>query len=284
MRNDVLNTIPNWVEDFEGKTTVDETIFTADGKPKGTYNGESYVLEDWGVIREDQACIRDNQLVLSMTKRDNPKVFKSDPVQKERWHNTAWLRTRGKVELVQGAVEMVAKFPCPPGFWAGGWARATVSQGEVDFFESPGRLGKNPNPAAHDLNNRYTATVHYKQDGTDKVGVESPITPANLGGDFHTYGFIKTAEEIIIYFEREEIHRVKRSDNPTKFDAAFPPGEPLYLLATTQAGSRWFGLPNDGTPDHCELVIERVTVWDFDNPVSGQGEYSSTPVSGSSSS
>lgn len=292
MRKDVLNTIPNWVEDFEGKTTVDETIFTADGKPTTNYTGETYVNFDWGVIKSSQARVEGSQLILSMDKRKTPKVFKGDKQQKERWWDTAKLRTLGKVEFERGAVEIVSKGGCYPAFWFCHWARTVnpALDGEIDFREVFGLPGAGAADGALKeyeaglLVNRFKTTVHFNYENKINVGKVSPLTPANCANDFHTYGFLKDDEQIIFYFEREEVFRVTRAENPARWDAAFPKGEKLYLLECTQAGSAYYGKPTEETPDHCEYVVDRVTVWDFDNPVSGQGEYSSLPVFGSSSS
>lgn len=271
MRQDVLNLEPTIVETFEGKTSLDETIFTADGQPTANYSGETYVGYDWGVVKASQVRVQDGKMILSMDKRSTPKVFKGSP-NKERWWDVAWVRTRGKVEFANGAVEVRSRGAMYPGFWVGEWTRMAngALDGEIDFKEMFNRPGDNPKPGALQedadgkLHNRYKTTVHFNYANKVSVGEFSPITPAKLDTEFHTYGFLKTDEEIIFYFEREEIFRVTRKGREAAWDAAFPKGEKMYLLECIQAGSEYYGKPPASNPDHLEYEVDSVTVWDFD--------------------
>lgn len=288
MRNDVSNIEPTIIEDFTNKTSIDETIFTPDGKPTPTYSGETYVGYDWGVVKASQVRVENNMMILSMDKRTEPKVFKGSP-DKQRWFDVPWVRTKGKVEFTNGAVEVVSS-GCPfPGFWFGEWTRMVNNKlnGEIDFREQFNPPALNASAGALNehakglLANRYKTTVHFNYAKKIQAGKFSPITPANLDG-FHTYGFIKTDEEIIFYFEREEIFRVERKGREAAWDAAFPKGEKMYLLECIQAGSEYYGQPDpETTPDHLEYIVKEVRIWDFDE-IAKRPVSDSFPVSGSS--
>lgn len=266
MRSDVLNTKPTYYQNFTSAKTLEEANLEADAS---VYEG--YTPQDWGVKRADQAYIRDNQLVLAMDKRDEPKVFRGSP-DKERWHNTAWVRQRNVGTFANGAVIVRAKIPsCYPGFWAGAWMLFnerpdnTRALGEADIAEAWGPLGANPDPRAVGYPNRFLSSVHYDtHNHADSVSVRSPIMAADMSNEFHDYGLIKTDEEFIFYFDDIEVTRVNRSLKPELWDKAFPKDEPMYLLFSIQAGSSWYGRPNEDTPDHIEMVIDEITIWDFD--------------------
>lgn len=275
MRNDVLNIRPTTVEDFAGKTSIKETIFDPDGEPTRTYTGESYVGYDWGVIKSSQVRVENDMMILSMDKRETPKVFKGDPAKKERWFDVPWVRTRNHPEatFANGAVEVVSNGNAAPGFWFGEWTRMLNDKfnGEIDFREQFNRPAMNASAGAIDednkglLTNRYKTTVHFNYANKIHTGKFSPITPADINSDFHTYGFLKTDEEIIFYFEREEIFRVERKGREADWDAAFPKGEKMYLLECIQAGSDYYGQPDpETTPDHLEYAVKEVRIWDFD--------------------
>ena len=167
MRQDVNESTPTYVQTFETANTLAEANLTPDG-----VRWDSYTPDDWGVMRESQAFIRDNQLVMVMSKRSEPKKFKNDKNQHVRWHDTVWVRQLDTALIDEGAVEVTAKIPMfAPGFWPCAWLMhkkrtdGTTPLGEIDFVEAWGPLGSDPNPKAVGFPGRYLASVHYDTHG-----------------------------------------------------------------------------------------------------------------------
>lgn len=266
LRTAVLALDPTLDTNFEGDV-VDESVWKIWGKPTATYNGETYVGFDAGVIRADQVTQRDGELIVSMTKRDTPKTFKSDKNQVVREWNTGWVSLQLEHGFCEGAYEADLLIPAvenlSAGVWCGVWSRPFDGSigGEIDGAESFGHGGTD---ARHSVAEGFTSTVHFDQTGKNHKAQEvvSEIRP--LSTDFHKVGVYKTADEIVIYFDREEVHRVARADDPAVFDAAFPVGVPFDVRFCIQAGGSWGGYPNEGTASRSELRVRRVRIWNFD--------------------
>lgn len=264
MKTAVLALDPTYVDTFaEG---IDENVWKIWGK-----TWDDYVKYDRGVIRAAQVTTRDGELVISMSKRDTPRTFKGDPDNPRDW-DTGWLSTQEAHGFVHGAYEVEAMVPAAAhtsaGVWSAIWSRTFDKniKGEIDVMEAFGHAGDSARPGAS-MAEGFTATVHYTQDGSIKHKskvADKPLCP--LSTAYHKYGVYKSADEVIIYFDREEIHRVTRVENPTAFDAAFPPGEPFDLRLCIQAGGAWGGWPTEATAERSEMRVRKVTIWNFDQP------------------
>lgn len=262
MKTAVLALDPTYVDTFaEG---IDESVWKIWGKP-----WDSYVTYDRGVIRAAQVTTRDGELVISMDRRTTPRTFKGDPDTQRDW-DTGWVSTQESLGFVHGAYEVEAMVPAAEnvsaGVWAAIWSRTFDKniKGEIDVMESFGYGGEGARPGAS-VAEGFTTTVHYTQDSSIKHKsklIDTPLRP--LSADYHKYGVYKSADEIVIYFDREEIHRVTRAENPAAFDAAFPPGVPFDVRLCIQAGGEWGGWPTTETAHHSEMRIRKVTIWNFD--------------------
>lgn len=262
MKTAVLALDPTYVDTFTDG--IDESVWKIWGK-----TWDDYVKYDRGVIRANQVTTRDGELVISMGKRDTPRTFKGDPDNQRDW-DTGWVSTQEGCGFVHGAYEVEAMVPAAAnvsaGVWAAVWSRTFDKgiKGEIDVMESFGHEGAGARPGAS-LAEGFTTTVHYTQDGSVKHKskvIDNPLRP--LSDDYHKYGVYKSPDEIIIYFDREEIHRVTRAENPTAFDTAFPPGAPFDVRLCIQAGGAWGGWPTAETAHHSEMRVRKVTIWDFD--------------------
>lgn len=264
MKTAVLALDPTYVGTFaEG---IDESVWKIWGK-----TWDTYVKYDRGVIRAGQVTTRDGELVISMDRRATSRTFSGDPNNPRDW-DTGWVSTQETHGFTHGAYEVEACVPSAEnvsaGVWAAIWSRTFDKnvKGEVDVMESFGHGGEGARPAAS-LAEGFTTTVHYTQDGSirhkSKV-IADPLRP--LSTAYHKYGVYKSSDEIIIYFDREEIHRVTRAENPTAFDAAFPPDVPFDIRLCIQAGGKWGGWPTAATAAHSEMRVRKVTIWNFDEP------------------
>lgn len=262
MKTAVLALDPTYEDAFtEG---INENVWKIWGK-----TWDDYVKYDRGVIRADQVTTRDGELVISMDKRVTPRTFKGDPDNPRDW-DTGWVSTQEWCGFVHGAYEVEAVVPAAEhtsaGVWAAIWSRTFDKsiKGEIDVMEAFGHGGEGARPGAS-IAEGFTATVHYTQDNSIKHKskvVDNPLR--TLSGTYHKYGVYKSPDEVIIYFDREEIHRVTRAENPTAFDAAFPPGVPFDIRLCIQAGGQWGGWPTNTTAHHSEMRVRKVTIWNFD--------------------
>lgn len=264
MKTAVLALDPTHVDTFENG--IDESVWKVWGN-----TWDDYVKYDRGVIRADQVTTQDGELVISMTKRENPRTFNGDPDTPRDW-DTGWLSTQPGYGFCHGAYEVEAAVPAAEyvsaGVWPAIWSRTFDKniKGEIDVMEAFGHGGEGARPGAS-MAEGFATTVHYTQDGSIKHKsrvVPDPLRP--LSTAYHKYGVYKSPDEIIIYFDREEIHRVTRADNPEAFDAAFPPGAPLDIRLCIQAGGKWGGWPTETTAHHSEMRVRKVTIWNFDYP------------------
>lgn len=262
MRKAVLALDPTFVDTFEDG--IDSTRWVVQGQKY-----DSYTSYDVGVIRAAQVDTEGGELRLHMTKRKEPRTFKGDPTT-ERWWDTSEVRLNPAFGFAHGAYEVEAAVPAAEnvsaGVWPAIWSRPTRKgiPGEIDVMEAFGHGGTDAKPGAS-LAEGFTATLHYTQDGSIKHRsrvVPDPLRP--LSREFHKYGVYKGKDEVIIYFDREEVLHVKREDDPAAFDAAFPAGEPFDIRFTIQAGGKWGGWPNEGTAENSTMSIRKVTFWDFD--------------------
>lgn len=247
---------PILVDDFA--QGIDTSVWRIWGQEHDTYVGF-----DAGVIRDDNVTHQDGNMVISMTKRDKPKVFKGSPDIERNW-DVGWVSLQPKYGFVHGAVEVEAIIPSAEyisaGVWGGIWSRPynTKIGGEIDIAES---FGHNGALAKHSRAESYTATVHFDQTGKNHKSAPNPAITTPLSTTYYKYGMAKTPDAIIFYLNRKEFFRVSRADNPEAFDKAFPPGEPFDLRFCIQAGGRWGGYTNHLTANKSELKIRKVTVW-----------------------
>lgn len=260
MRTAVLALDPTFVATFEGDT-IDSSVWNVWGRKHDTYVGF-----DAGVIRGAEVTQKDGNLVVSMTRRETPKVFGGSPGVSREW-DTGWVSLQPAYGFTYGAYEVEALIPAAEdisaGVWCGVWSRPYGGKtgGEIDVAES---FGHNGREAKHSRAEGFTSTVHFDQSGKNHRNALSPVALKPLSTTFHKYGVLKTAEEVVFYFDREEIFRVKRSEDPAAFDKAFPAGVPFDIRFCIQAGGKWGGWPTEATAPRSELLIRKVTVWDFE--------------------
>lgn len=263
MKTAVLALDPTHVDTFTDG--IDESVWRIWGK-----TWDDYVKYDRGVIRAGQVTTRDGELVISMSKRATPRTFKGDPNTPRDW-DTGWVSTYPPLGFIHGAYEVEAMVPAAEnvsaGVWAAIWSRPFDKsvKGEVDVMEAFGHEGAGARPGAS-MAEGFTATVHYTQDNSIKHKskvVDNPLRP--LSNTYHKYGVYKSSDEVVIYFDREEVNRVTRAENPTAFDAAFPPGVPFDIRLCIQAGGQWGGWPAECTAHHSEMRVRKVTIWNFDH-------------------
>ncbi|WP_346924323.1 family 16 glycosylhydrolase [Rothia sp. (in: high G+C Gram-positive bacteria)] len=272
MKSSVLALKPVYVDTF--RNGINTNVWNVWGAKH-----DDYVTYDRGVIRGTQVSVRNNELVVAMSKRSSPRTFSGDPVT-QRWWDTGWISTKPAYGITYGAYEVEAMLPTAPhisaGVWSGIWSRpfAAGIGGEIDPAEAFGHEGAE---TRHSRAEGFTSTVHFTQNRRLSRTADyrhssklSPATEKPLSTTFHTYGMFKSDQEIIIYLDRKEIHRITRADRPKAWGAAYPARTPFDLRICLQAGGNWGGYPTSRTALRSEIRVRKVTLWNFETtPLTG---------------
>lgn len=272
MKSSVLALKPVYVDTF--RNGINTKVWNVWGAQH-----DDYVKYDRGVIRGKQVSVRNNELVVAMSKRSSPRTFSGDTTQ--RWWDTGWISTKPAYGFTYGAYEVEAILPAAAnisgGVWSGIWSRpfSGASGGEIDPAEAFGHIG---DQARESRAEGFTSSIHFTQNRAlaksnlqyKHSGKHSPKTDTPLSTHFHTYGMFKSDQEIIIYLDRKEIHRITRADRPKAWGAAYPARTPFDLRICLQAGGNWGGYPTSRTAQRSELRVRKVTVWNFETtPLAG---------------
>lgn len=161
-----------------------------------------------------------------------------------------------------GLFEVRAKLPKAEGAWPAFWLLPTFEQWpagigvlpEIDVMEGIKRVE----------DGRYAVSLHTNQTGTLTSTSEKVKTGVDLTEDFHVYGVAWQADEIVYYFDGDEVWR-----QPTPADMH----EPRHFLLNLAVGG-WAGEPNaEDYPASFDIdyvrVYERV---EEPEPVSATGD------------
>jgi hypothetical protein len=144
-----------------------------------------------------------------------------------------------------GYFEMRAKFPPGEGVWPAFWLLGvpklkdkSVTQIEIDVVEY---YGVGPN-ALHTNVHLWHADGKHWADGR-------PFIVQGMTDDFHTYGVMVTAEDIIFYFDGVELRRLRTPEEAKV---------PLYVLVNLALGGGW---PIDKTPNPSFMYVDYVRAY-----------------------
>lgn len=112
-----------------------------------------------------------------------------------REYTSARVDTSGLFSLATGYIEWRAKIPATNGAWPALWTVGTTgvypANGELDVFEQYGDA------------NPFTAGQHIHYTSVDKNN-PSPVTPADAGGTFHTYGVYFDTTQAVFYVDNTQ--------------------------------------------------------------------------------
>lgn len=149
------------------------------------------------------------------------------------WHSGVLTSVDGKgvgFSQMYGYFEIRAKLPPGPGTWPAFWmlSRSNLVThrdiGEIDIFEQYGHFPNGFCTTYHDWSAKTTPYYNCKNPTPD------------LTRDFHTWGLLWTASEMVVYFDDVEINRTA---TPGAMHQAY------YLLVDLGLGGGW---PTDRTP------------------------------------
>lgn len=154
------------------------------------------------------------------------------------------LTTRFSFSQLFGYFEISARLPTGKGVWPAWWLMPISGQwpqnGELDILEGLG--------ASHDI---YCSVHSAALPG--KQLVQKVTLPFDVSSSWHRYGVAWSADEIVWYVDRVEVHRM-----PTPADMK---QVPMYLLLNVAVGGPWGGYPDASTRFPARFDIQRVTVW-----------------------
>lgn len=231
--------------------------------PQWRIRDYDYVGYDHAFMKAENVSVRDGELVITTKREAEPKRFKNDTRQRDRYYSTGYVDTIGKFSQQYGRFEMRAKLPVIPGksrgIWPAFWMRPDdkTNPGEIDIMEAYGtpHPTNNDNPMA-----RSEATVHFSQDGKEKIRGFTPEQFNLNDGQFHTWAVEWTPAAITFFVDDQQYHQVT-ADTPN-YQEFFTNGGPFHLRINTQVGSDNWGDPTEAeTADTVEYIIDYVKVW-----------------------
>lgn len=170
-------------------------------------------------------------------------------------YRSARIKTKGKVELTYGRIDIRAKLPKGKGLWPAFWALgANIDSnpwpgcGEIDFMEI---IGSQPS-TAH-------GTVHY-QDFASKAYRTSSGSTQLVGEDFsqkfHVFTTIWDRNKIEWYLDNK-LYNTFAYPNETGNTFRLP----FYFLMNVAVGGRWPGNPDNTTVFPQEMTVDYIRVF-----------------------
>lgn len=153
-----------------------------------------------------------------------------------------------------GYFECRAKFPKGPGTWPAFWLMGSKSLKGI-----PGNTGPRVNPEVDVVEHyghwpwRFHYALHqWGLGGAKSKHDEERFVVFGTEDDFHTYGVLIDAHDIVLYFDGVELRR-----EPTPECVKTP----LFPLVNLALGPGW---PTDKTPNPSYLLVDYVKVWQKD--------------------
>ena len=231
--------------------------------PQWRIRDYDYLGYDYAYMKEDNVSVRDGELVITTKREPEPKRFKNDKRERDRYYSTGYVDTIGKFSQQYGRFEMRAKLPVIPGksrgIWPAFWMRPDdkSNPGEIDIMEAYGT----PHPTHNDNPmERSEGTVHFSQDGKNKVRGYTPDQFNLNDGQFHTWAVEWTPDAITFFVDGQKYHEVTAA--APHYQEFFTSDDPFHLRINTQVGSdNWTDPTEEETADTVEYIIDYVKVW-----------------------
>lgn len=195
------------------------------------------------------------------------------------------LTTQGHASWTYGRFEMRARFPQGQGVWPAFWMLPEESHygpwaasGEIDILEiiNPGVICPTCEPGGE---NSIFGTLHFGGQWPNNAQHSQGISfPAQLDGEFHTYGVIWEQGRFTWTVDGQPYARATAADWFTSATTAAnaPFDRPFHLILNLAIGGRWpeenalTGISEDNFPKRME--VDWVRVWQCDaDPATGRG-------------
>ena len=242
-------------------------------------------LQYYTYARKENIFVKDGLLTIRCIKEKYPNKFYNDaeilskPHHEWRARNkfadytSACITTKYKAAWLYGKIEVKAKLPQGMGVWPAIWMLGTNQDeapwpvcGEVDIMEFIGREPENVH-----------ANVHWAStDGAHKQRGKAAEVEVPWKG-FHIYGLEWNKDEMIFFYDNQEIHRVDISipdevmlsaynvDVPLRSNGMEAFKNPHFLLLNFALGGAWGGDIVDDSMLPLDYQIDFVRVWQKNN-------------------
>ena len=230
-----------WSDEFDD-TNINTDNWTFETGASGWGNNEFQ-----NYTNGDNADIVDGKLVITAEKVNENTTTGS--------YTSTRIISKGKQSFTYGRMEIRAKLPSGRGIWPAIWMLgeniSTVSWpacGEIDIMEY---VGYEPD-VVH-------ATVHTTS-GSGANGDGSSVTLSTAEEDFHVYGLLWDANEMVFYIDTPE--NVTHTYAPSNKTAAnWPFDKPQFFILNIAVGGNWGGaqgIDNTIFPQTMEVDYVRV--------------------------
>lgn len=241
-----------WSDEFDG-TDIDMTKWTHEVNAWGGGNNELQFY----TARRENSFVEDGVLVIRAIRERYTAVDPRDGQVKTRDYTSARLNTRFKGDWLYGRFEVRAQVPGRQGLWPaiwmlpsdfayGGWA----ASGEIDIMEHRG-----------DQPTTLHTTIHYGGEWPRNTYHGATTNVPDLSAGFHTYALEWYENEMIWFFDGQEVWRTSAwwSENapyPAPFDQRFH-----LLLNVAVGGSFLPDPPPDADYFPREMRVDYVRVY-----------------------
>jgi beta-glucanase (GH16 family) len=166
-------------------------------------------------------------------------------------YTSASINTKGKVDFMNGRLEVRAKVPTGRGTWPAAWLLGTnidmvgwPSCGEIDVMENVGFMP-----------NSIYCTLHYEGDaGAAANGSKIDLNNPTPFADFHVYAMAWSQKEIVLSVDGTPVETY-----PNDGSNPWPFGAPEYVLLNLAIGGAWGGQQGiDDTIFPVEYLVDYV--------------------------
>lgn len=182
---------------------------------------ETYVDPEMGI---DPFEVSNDTLKIfaKKTPQDLKNIVRGQP------YTSGLITTEKSFSQLYGYFEIRAKLPKGQGYFPAFWLLPSgrPNPPEIDVMEN---LGRDPN--------LIYCTAHFSDSAGKSAQIAFKISVPDVSADFHVYGLLWTATELVWFFDDKEVARTANPGINT----------PMYMLANLAIGGRWGGAPAEGT-------------------------------------
>ncbi len=245
-------------DNFDG-SSLDLTKWYPGPKPDGGQWGGAHFVSAHEVGFTSVYIVKDGMLTLRA--HHDPNYV--DPENwKRTWYggqiSTAFPRKASPSAIRKGYIETRAKFPKNKGSWPGFWMLSPDT--EPTTAKDPGGVEVDALEFYGDAPSKFSSGTVYWPGTTGRPRDPGMLvwtdTNVDLTSDFHTYGVQITDTEVVIYFDRREVQRIRlpRPNTAGKF---------FVLLDNAIHTDSGVDVPASG---YADATFDYVRVWEDQRP------------------
>lgn len=215
------------------------------------------ILDD-SIWNYEIGYIRNNELQYYANRTENVRLengkliieARKEQVYDGHDYTSASINTKGKKSWKYGKLEIRAKLPYGQGIWPAFWTKGVNEGwpkcGEIDIMEMIGGVGDNES----------YGTIHYYNNGHDKVGGMYTMPGGNFCDDFHIFGIEWSEDSILWYIDDDCFYETRFTEvNKSQFNREH------FILLNLAVGGDWPGAPDKDTVFPQQYIIDWVRVY-----------------------